>query len=144
MEVLREIPKGHTVGYGAGWRAKRPTRIAVFSVGYFHGFGAPARNDLYRFRDCLVGVLSNVKAFLTHKAIYVTIHGKQARVLGHVGMVQTICDVTDIPCEIGDTVRIGDQSPAAARAGDRLPLKRIRSAAGWTRTALRFLWILDL
>lgn len=106
VEVLREIPKGHTVGYGAGWRAKRPTRIAVFSVGYFHGFGAPARNDLYRFRDCLVGVLSNVKAFLTRKAIYVTIHGKQARVLGHVGMVQTICDVTDIPCEIGDTVRI--------------------------------------
>lgn len=106
VEVLREIPKGHTVGYGAGWKAKRPTRIAVFSVGYFHGFGAPARNDLYRFRDCFVGVLSNIKAFLTHKAIYVTINGKKARVLGHVGMVQTICDVTDIPCQIGDTVRI--------------------------------------
>lgn len=106
VEVLRELPKGHSVGYGAGWTAKRPTRIAVFSVGYFHGFGAPARNDLYRFKDCLIGVLSNIKAFLTRKAIYVTINGQRARVLGHVGMVQTICDVTDIPCALGDTVRI--------------------------------------
>ena len=106
VELIRELPVGHSVGYGAGWTAKRPTRIAVFSVGYFHGFGAPARNDLYRFMDCLIGVLSNIKAFLTRKAIYVTINGKAARVLGHVGMVQTICDVTDIPCQVGDTVII--------------------------------------
>lgn len=106
IEVLRELPKGHSVGYGAGWTARRPTKIAVFSVGYYQGFGAPARNDLSRFRDCLVGVLSNIKAFLTHRAIYVTINGQRARVLGHVGMVQTICDVTDIPCKIGDTIRI--------------------------------------
>ena len=104
VEVIRQIPAGHSVGYGAGWTAKRPTKIAVFSVGYFHGFGAPARNDLYRFKDCLIGVLSNVKAFLTRKAIYVTVNGKPARVLGHVGMVQTVCDVTDIPCEVDDPV----------------------------------------
>ena len=119
VEVLRELPKGHTVGYGAGWRAKRPTRIAVFSVGYYHGFGAPARNDLSRFRDCLVGVLSNIKAFLTHRAIYVTVNGQKARVLGHVGMVQTICDVTDIPCQVGDPIRI-DINPLKFQALDVL------------------------
>lgn len=117
VELLRELPAGHTVGYGAGWKAKRPTRIAVFSVGYYHGFGAPARNDLSRFQDCLVGVLSNIKAFFTHRAIYVTVNGQKARVLGHVGMVQTICDVTHIPCKVGDPIRI-DINPLKFQALD--------------------------
>jgi alanine racemase len=106
VELIRTLPKGHSVGYGAGWTAKRDTKIAVCNVGYFHGFGAPARNDLYRFRDCLVGALSSIKAFLTHKSLYVSVNGKPAKVLGHVGMVQTICDVTDIPCQVGDPIRV--------------------------------------
>ena len=106
IELIREIPKGHTVGYGAAWKAKRPTKIAVCGVGYYHGFGAEKGNDLFRFRDCLRGGLGYVKAFLKKKAFYVTVNGKPARVLGHIGMVQTIFDVTDIPCQVGDTVRI--------------------------------------
>ena len=106
VEVIREIPKGHTVGYAAGWKAKRPTRIAVLGVGYYHGFGPESKNDLYRFRDCLVGALSEVKAFLTRRALYVTVNDHPARVLGHIGMVQTIVDVTGIPCQVGDPVRV--------------------------------------
>lgn len=106
VEVLRDLPKGQTVGYGATWRAKRDTRIAVCGVGYYHGFGAEHADDIFRFRDCLRGGLGYVKAFLKKKAIYVTVNGKPARVLGHIGMVQTICDVTDIPCQVGDPVRI--------------------------------------
>jgi alanine racemase len=106
VEVLRELPKGHSVGYGAAWKAKRPTKIAVCGVGYFHGFGAESGNDIFRFRDCVRGGLSYVKAFLKKKAFYVTVNGKPARVLGHIGMVQTICDVTDIPCQVGDPIRI--------------------------------------
>lgn len=106
VELIREIPKGHTVGYGAAWKAKRPTKIAVCGVGYFHGFGVEKGNDLFRFRDCLRGGLGYVKAFLKKKAFYVTVNGKPARVLGHIGMVQTIFDVTDIPCQVGDPVRI--------------------------------------
>jgi len=105
VEVLRELPKGHSVGYGAAWVAKRPTRIAVCGVGYYHGFGAEHGDDIFRFRDCLRGGLHYVKAFLKKKAIYVKVNGKSARVLGHIGMVQTICDVTDIPCQVGDIVR---------------------------------------
>lgn len=106
VELVREIPKGHSVGYGATWVAKRPTKIAVCGVGYFHGFGLEKGNDIFRFRDCVRGGLSYVKAFLKKKAIYVTVNGKPARVLGHIGMVQTICDVTDIPCQVGDPIRI--------------------------------------
>lgn len=106
VELIREIPKGHTVGYGAAWRAKRPTKIAVCGVGYYHGFGTEKGNDLFRFRDCLRGGLGYVKAFLKKKAFYGTVNGKRARVLGHIGMVQTILDVTDIPCQVGDEIRL--------------------------------------
>lgn len=105
IEVLRELPKGYTVGYGAAWKAKRPTKIAVCGIGNFHGFGAEKGNDIFRFRDCVRGGLGYVKAFLKKKAYYGEINGKQARVLGHIGMVQTVLDVTDIPCGIGDTIR---------------------------------------
>ena len=47
-----------------------------------------------------------MKAFLKRKALYIQVNGKPARVLGHIGMVQTICDVTDIPCQVGDPIRI--------------------------------------
>ena len=106
VELIREIPKGHSVGYGAAWRAKRPTKIAVCGVGYYHGFGAEHADDIFRFRDCVRGGLHYVKAFLKRKALYIQVNGKPARVLGHIGMVQTICDVTDIPCQVGDPIRI--------------------------------------
>ena len=106
VELIRELPKGSSVGYGAAWRAKRPTKIAVCSVGYFNGFGAEKGNDIFRFRDCVRGGLGYIKAFLKKKAFYVTVNGKPARVLGHIGMVQTIFDVTDIPCQVGDPVRM--------------------------------------
>ena len=35
---LREVEQGATVGYSATWTAKRPTRLAVVSVGYADGF----------------------------------------------------------------------------------------------------------
>lgn len=105
-ELLRDLPKGHTVGYGAPFRLKRPTRIAVCGVGYYHGFGMESGEDLFRFRDCVRNALSAVKALLTRRKVYVAVNGKPARVLGHIGMVQTICDVTDIPCRVGDPIRL--------------------------------------
>ena len=35
---LREVAQGATVGYSATWTAKRPTRLAIVSVGYADGF----------------------------------------------------------------------------------------------------------
>ncbi len=113
VEIIRTIPKGHSVGYGAGWRAKRPTRIAVFSVGYYHGFSARPRNDLTRFRDCISSILSGIRSY--KRPICVTINQKKAPVLGHIGMVQTVCDVTDIECDIGDMVHI-DINPLRFKA----------------------------
>ena len=102
VEELRWLPKGHSCGYGAGWTAKKPTRVAVFSVGWYHGFGTEMGNDLFRFRDCLRGVLRNFRQMIFKKHIYVTVNGKKCRVIGHIGMLHTCVDVTNIPCAVGD------------------------------------------
>lgn len=106
LEEIRTIPAGHTVGYAAGWKAKRQTRIAVLSVGYFNGFGVDRGFDLWRFKDCLRGVARYIKAFLKRKALYVEVNGRQCRVLGHVGMVNMVIDVTDCDCTVGDMARV--------------------------------------
>lgn len=36
--AIRSISAGDTVGYGATWRAERPTRVATVGVGYADGF----------------------------------------------------------------------------------------------------------
>lgn len=102
LEELRTIPAGHTVGYGAGWTAKRPTRIAVLSVGYYNGFAVDRGFDLWRLKDCIRGVARYIKAFVRRKALYVTVNGQPCRVLGHVGMVNMVIDVTDCQCKVGD------------------------------------------
>lgn len=102
LEEIRTIPAGHTVGYGAGWVAKRRTRIAILSVGYFHGFAVDRGFDLWRVKDCIRGIARYLKALFQKKALYVTVNGKQCRVLGHVGMVNMVIDVTDCPCKTGD------------------------------------------
>ena len=106
LEEIRTIPAGHSVGYGAGWVARRETRIAVLSIGYFNGFGVDRGFDLWRLQDCIRGVARYVKAFLKKKALYVTVNGKACRVLGHVGMVNMVIDVTDCDCRVGDMAHV--------------------------------------
>lgn len=106
LDEIRTIPAGHTVGYGAGWKAKRETRIAVVPIGYFHGFAVDRGFDLWRLSDCVRGVARYVKAFLKKKALYVRVGGQDCRVLGHVGMVNLVIDVTDCPCKVGDVAQV--------------------------------------
>ena len=102
VEQVRTIPAGHTVGYGGGWKAKRETKIAVIPVGYFHGFAVDRGYDLWRWQDCLRGVLRYAKAWLQRKALYVSVGGKNCRVLGHVGMVNLVADVTGLEVQPND------------------------------------------
>lgn len=84
------IPAGETVGYGATFQAKRPTRVATVAVGYADGY----------FR-----LLSNRASVL--------IKGQRVPVIGNVCMDQMMLDVTDIPeVEPGDIATVyGRQSP---------------------------------
>ena len=48
------------------------------------------------------------------KKIYVSINGKKCPVLGHVGMLHTVCDVTKANCRLGDKVTV-EISPLQVR-----------------------------
>ncbi len=104
VEELRWIPKGQTVGYAAGYRAKQATRIAVIGLGWYNGFATQRENDLFRIRDSLRGILHHVKNLFLRRKILVTVNGQKCRVLGHVGMVHAVVDVTGIDCTVGDKV----------------------------------------
>ena len=117
IEELRWLPKGHTCGYGAGWKAKRPTRIAVLSVGWYHGFGMERGTDIFRLRDRLRGVVSALKNFVAPRRFTVSVNGKKCRVLGHIGMLHTVADVTKVPCALGDRALL-EISPTFLRGMD--------------------------
>lgn len=114
VEQVRWLPKGSTVGYGAVYKARKATKTAVLPIGWYHGFNAEKGRDIFRFKDCVVGILSLVKSFVTGKRVYVKINGKRARVLGHIGMLHTVADVTDIECSIGD-IAVMEVNPLLAK-----------------------------
>lgn len=104
IDEVKWLPKGHTTGYGGAWKAKKPTRVAVVNVGWYHGLGVDNGRDVFRFRDCLRGGLSLLKAWLIRKKLYVRIAGQKCPVLGHVGMMHCAVNVTKLDCNVGDKV----------------------------------------
>lgn len=82
--AVKEIPAGAPVGYGAMFRATRPTRIAVLAAGYADGL--PHR-------------LSNRG--------HVIAAGKLVPIVGAVSMDLTTIDATECPeLQVGDTVTL--------------------------------------
>ncbi len=95
IEEVGWVPKGHRVGAEHGIITKKPTKIAVLSVGYYHGFGVDRHISEYSLFDLLRR---------RRQPLHVKIGGQRARVLGNVGLLHTIIDVTNIECAVGDTV----------------------------------------
>ena len=101
LEEVGWHPKGHTIGYEHGFVTKAPTKIAILSVGYFHGFGV----DRYIVERSLFDI-----ARYRRRKTYIRINGNKARVLGSVGLLHTMVDVTNIDCTVGD-VAVLDVDP---------------------------------
>jgi alanine racemase len=75
---LRAIDKGETVGYGATWTARRPTKLAIVSAGYADGyFRAGGSSDGTRGADVIVA-------------------GKRCPIVGRISMDLMAVDVTDL------------------------------------------------
>lgn len=89
--TLRRMKKGSKVAYD-GIELKRDSLIAVIDAGT--GDGA------FVYRTC------GLRTWLAIKKRFVQIGDDSARVLGFVGLTHMIIDVTDIPCQVGDRVKI--------------------------------------
>jgi alanine racemase len=102
---VRNVEPGATVGYSATWTAKRPTRLAVASVGYADGFSrAASASDARPGAEALVA-------------------GQRCPLAGRVSMDLMAIDVTDVARDVargdfvtllGDGIGVDD---LAARAG---------------------------
>jgi alanine racemase len=103
---VRNVEKNATVGYGATWTAKRPSRIAVIAAGYADGtLRAEAMTESAGGRD-------------------VIIVGKRCRIVGRVSMDLMTVDVTDFP---EGAVR---RDQMATLIGDGLTLDEVAAQAG--------------
>lgn len=93
---LRWLPKGHTVGNEVPVVLKKPTRVAVLPVGYQNGYGASWQRD--------DGPVSAVLRWWSDRHRTVRIGGQLVRVIGCIGAMETVVDVTDVKCTTGDIV----------------------------------------
>jgi alanine racemase len=76
---IRNVERGDSVGYGAVWTARRPTRLAIVATGYADGyFRAAGSNDGTRGAEVVVA-------------------GKRCPVAGRISMDLLAVDVTDVP-----------------------------------------------
>jgi alanine racemase len=79
---VRNVEKGDTVGYGATWTARRPTRLAIVAAGYADGyFRAAGGVDGVRTADALVA-------------------GARCPIAGRISMDLMAIDITDLPAPL--------------------------------------------
>jgi alanine racemase len=103
---LRSVARDETVGYGATWTAKRPSRIAVVALGYADG---------------LLRAGSGTDERPGGAAIVAT---KRCPIVGRISMDLVCIDVTDLA---DGTVHRGD---LATLIGDEITVDDVAAAAG--------------
>jgi len=107
LAAVRQLPPGHTVGYGRTFTTGRPSLIGVVPIGYADGYRRLLSND----------------AVMTLEPI----RGQSRRhvpVIGRVSMDQTTVDLTDAgEVRTGDPVVVIDDDPAAANSVETLARK---------------------
>lgn len=102
IESISQLSKGSNVGYGGVCHLKRDTKMAIIGVGFYHGFGTRRIRNTWRWQDCIRQEAEILRGMVHPRMLSVTINGKTAYVLGHVGMLHTFVDVTDIDCSLQD------------------------------------------
>ncbi len=103
IEQLRELPAGSTVGYGAGYKTRRPIRTATCRIGTHYGFGvgksAGKQIPLREFRT----LLRQIREHIIRKSLpFAVIDGQICPVLGAIGSESVTVDVTGVTCQTGD------------------------------------------
>lgn len=76
---IRSVEKGDSVGYGATWHARRPTRLAIVTIGYADGY--------FRAAGGADGV----------RSAEVVVAGRRCPIAGRISMDLIAVDVTDVP-----------------------------------------------
>ena len=87
--LTKDLPIGHTCGYGRTFRTDRPTRVGIVPIGYADGY----------------------RRTFSNRAVML-VRGEPVPVIGRVSMDQTILDLTDQPqADSGDLVTVVCEKP---------------------------------
>lgn len=97
IDDIHWLPKGHTVGNETLVRLRKPTRVAVLPVGYQNGFGVERVHDK--------GLLAVWNHWRQVGSRTVRINGQKVKVIGRIGAIETVLDVTNVRCSMGDIAR---------------------------------------
>lgn len=109
VDAIRWLPKGHTVGGERPIILRKATRVAIIPVGYQNGYGVlPPVNSLW----------DAVRRYFRNRVRTVRLNGQRARVLGAIGGVETLLDVTQVKCSEGDRA-VFDIDPMLAKGFTR-------------------------
>lgn len=106
---IRNVATDQTVGYGATWTAKRPTRIAVVALGYADGLMRAGGGSDERPGGAAI------------------VAGQRCPIVGRISMDLACIDITDVPdgavhrgdfaTLIGDGITVDDVAKAAGTIG---------------------------
>ncbi len=103
VSEIKEIPEGSSIGYDGTHVTKRPTKMMVCPIGYWHGYPRALSNNAE-----------------------VLVRGKRAPVLGRVSMDMIVVDGTDIP-----GVRVSDEVVlVGAQEGEEISATELAHRAG--------------
>ncbi len=98
IEDVRWLPAGHRVGYEHPVRLKRPTRVATVAVGYQNGLGVRAPRPM--------GLMEAVRRWRGKDLPAVRVAGQKAKIVGRIGAMETLIDVSNLRCGGGDLVQL--------------------------------------
>lgn len=103
---IKELEKGHNIGYSNSYKTKHKTKVAILPCGYSDGVNVKVDKDMFRLVDKLRYVLYEVKCLLKKQALYVKINEENCKVLGRVGMCHIAVDITDKNIKLNDEAQI--------------------------------------
>lgn len=101
---LRTVEKGSNVSYTNKYTTKRKTTLATIPLGYMDGINKTRERDTFSKIDNIKAALKELKNLLKTKRLKVIVNGNKCDIVGRLGTLHAIIDVTDIKCEVGDEV----------------------------------------
>lgn len=105
---VKIVPKGHTISYGAEFKAKKDMKIALISTGYIDGFVMGKQREVISFKTNVMEILKQIKNVFSKNKFKVLINDKSYDILGQVGMFHTAINVDGTDVKTGDKVIIKD------------------------------------
>ena len=103
---IKELEKGHNIGYSNSFKTKNKTRVAILPCGYSDGVNVKVDKDMFRLVDKIRYIVHEVKCLFKKQALYVKINGENCKVLGRVGMCHVTVDITGKEIKVNDEAQI--------------------------------------